>query len=251
MSSQEMLRFENVRFAYSEAPVVDGVSFSVPSARAVCIVGPNGSGKTTLCKLMLGLLKPQQGRITVMGESPHRARRRIGYLPQHLALDPHFPASVLDLVLTGRLSRTSILGYTAKDREVAHAVIQRMGLKGRETMPFTALSGGQQRRALIARALACEPDLLVMDEPTANVDPAAEDALLETLEELEKRVSVLLVSHQFNFVSRYVEHVICMHGDKHVHVHPTAEVTPERLDALYQGHVRLVQHDKNLEGAHE
>lgn len=249
MSEAPLLSFEKVSFGYAGAsPLIENASFSVPKGRAVCIVGPNGCGKTTLCRLMLGLLKPTRGHIQVLGTRPELARQWIGYLPQTVAVDPLFPATVMDVVLTGRLKRFSLFGYSRRDREAARDALASMGMAEVADKPFAALSGGQQRRVLIARALAGEPRLLLMDEPTANVDPAAEDALLDRLQQMQREVPVVLVSHQFDLVSHVVEQVICLHGEGHIHVHPTAEITADSLYALYGSHVRLVRHATRLEG---
>lgn len=246
MSEDGRILFDAVSFGYGQVRVLDQASFSIPLSQASCIVGPNGCGKTTLCRLIMGVLKPNSGRIQILDTTPQKARSRVGYMPQQMAFDNMFPASVLDVVLTGRLRSGCLFGYSREDREAAERALDWLGLAALRNRPFGTLSGGQRRRVLVARALACEPELLVMDEPTANVDPAAEHALLETLERLDRRVRVLLVSHQFDFVSRYVEQVICMHEGGHVHVHPTAEVTPDELERLYRGKMRLVRHDMDL-----
>lgn len=246
MSEPPLIECEGLSFGYHASPVISHAHFSVPQTRAVCIVGSNGSGKTTLCKLLLGVLKPRQGSLKVLGTTPKEARQHIGYLPQQVDIDPHFPVRVIDLVLTGCLQSGSLFSYSKSNHAQAREALDCMGLTDFAHMPYASLSGGQKRRALIARALACKPRLLIMDEPTANVDPAAEDTLFETLQNLDSHVSVLLVSHQFDLVSHYVKHVICVHSGGHIHVHPTAEVTPERLQQLYGSNVRLVRHDMSL-----
>ena len=239
------VEFRGISFAYDGAPVLEGVSFAVQPRQAVCIVGPNGGGKTTLVKLMLGLLKPDRGEIRIFGQSPEQARLRIGYMPQYAHHDLQFPATVMDVVLMGRLGRkgpAGFLGFFGKaDRETAREALARVGMAEFARRPFAAISGGQRQRVLVARALCCGPDLLVLDEPTAHVDSLAESQLFEVLQELNRRMTILLVSHDLGFVSHLVETVVCV--NRTVVVHPTSALDGDAIRDVYGGEVRVVHHD--------
>ena len=156
----------------------------------MCIVGPNGGGKTTLVKLILGLLTPQRGEVRVFGQPPHRSRLRVGYMPQHVQHDPQFPVTVMDIVLMGRLGQgglAGLLGWHGRaDRRAALDALAEVGMEEFGRRPFAALSGGQRQRVLIARALCCKPDLLLLDEPTSNVDSLVEARLLDLLRKLNR-----------------------------------------------------------------
>lgn len=229
-------------FGYGAEPILRDVDLAIPSGDFVSVVGPNGSGKTTLLKLALGLLRPDRGSVEVFGRAPRLARRRVGYVPQHPRLDPLFPVCALDVALMGRLGRTPVLGgWRRADREAALAALDEVGLADRSGEHFAALSGGQKQRVLIARALAGGPELLLLDEPTAGLDAHIEEGFYRLLEDLNRRLTIVMVSHDLGFVSGFVKSVVCVGRD--VVVHPTSAVTGEVIADLYGGDVRLVRHD--------
>lgn len=238
----EALRFDSVDFSYGGAPVIENADFAVADGDFMSVIGPNGAGKTTLAKLLLGLLEPRSGTIRVFGRAPRAARSQLGYVPQYAQFDPAFPVTVMDVVLMGRL-RPGIGPYRRQDRSAAYAALGEVGLEGLERRPFSRLSGGQRQRVLIARALAGDPRLLILDEPTANVDAAVESRLSTLLRRLNERMTILLITHDLGFVSEAVRHVVCV--NRWVKVHPTEEVTPDMITELYGGNVRLVRHDKS------
>ena len=231
-------------FSYATEPVVQNVNLTVGPRELTCIVGPNGGGKTTLLKLMLGLLRPDTGQVLIFGRPPERMRSRLGYMPQHLQYDPQFPVTVMDIVLMGRLGRRWGGRYTPADKAAARAALEQLGVDGLADRLFAKLSGGQRQRILIARALACEPALLLLDEPTANVDALVEVQLMEILQQLNQRMAVLMVTHDLGFVSDVVENVICV--NRKVVVHPTSEITGEVIHDIYGDDRRMVRHDHKL-----
>jgi zinc transport system ATP-binding protein len=246
MSSDPVISLHGVTFSYGGEPVLEDVNLSVGEREAVCIVGPNGGGKTTLVKLILGLLTPQRGEVRVFGQPPRRARLRAGYMPQHIQHDPQFPVTVMDIVLMGRLGQGGwggVLGWHGRaDRRAALDALAQVDMEGSERRPFAALSGGQRQRVLIARALACKPELLLLDEPTSNVDSLVEARLLDLLRELNRRMTIVMVSHDLGFVSGLVEKVICV--NRRVVVHPTSQMTGQAIRDIYGGEVRMVRHNE-------
>ncbi len=237
-----VLACHGLDFGYDGRPVLRDVNLAIPAGDFVSVVGPNGSGKTTLLKLALGLLLPTAGEVTVFGERPERARHRIGYVPQHAHLDPLFPVSALDVVLMGRLGLGPRLGpWRGRDRDAARAALAEVGLGDHADRHFSALSGGQKQRTLIARSLAGEPELLLLDEPTAGLDAHVEEGFFRLLEELNRRLTIVMVSHDLGFVAGVVKSVICV-GQKVV-VHPTSAITGQVIADLYGADMRMIRHD--------
>ena len=237
-----ILQFHNVSFGYETRQVLEGVNLSIGPREFASVIGPNGGGKTTLLKLSLGLLTPREGRVLLFGASPEENRYRVGYTPQHALFDRAFPISVLDVVLTGRLQGKIWGGYSRKDLEAARKALEQVRLYDLEHRSFRALSGGQQQRVLIARALCGNPELLLLDEPTANVDPDTGEQILHILRELNQTMAILLVSHDVGFVSSVVRSVICVNCQ--VVMHPTQELSGNHLQDLYGKNYRVVRHDK-------
>ena len=248
-ATEPIIRLKDLSFAYGNGPVLEDVTFSVAPLDYVSIVGPNGGGKTTLLKLMLGLLKPTSGIIRIFGRSPEQARPLIGYVPQQFQFDPKFPVRVIDVVLMGRLNKGArIGGYRQADQKTAMNALQEMDLADYARRHFSELSGGQRQRVLIARALASEPQLLMLDEPTANIDVGAQNELYEYLQKINQRMTVVVVTHDASFVAAFVKSVLCV--NRRVVKHPTSEFTGEMINNLHGGKVRFVQHD-HIHGAAE
>lgn len=246
-----IVQFRSVFFAYDQNPVLEDVSFSIPQGDFVSIVGPNGGGKTTLLKLTLGLLTPRSGSITLFGNAPKLQRKKVGYTPQFLQVDYCFPVSVLDVVLMGRLKGgVQKFRYNKADKAAAISALETMRLAEVRNTSFQKLSGGQRQRVLIARALCAEPQLLLLDEPTSNIDPSSEEVLFDILGELNKNLTIILVSHDIGFVSRLVKSVICV--NRTVVVHPTSDLDGNMIQKIYNSDVRMIRHDHRCsEHGHE
>jgi zinc transport system ATP-binding protein len=193
--------------------VLESVDIAVEAGEFVAIAGPNGGGKTTLVRVALGLERPAAGSALLFGEPAHRFSRRatLGYLAQRAALGTTAPATVREVVAAGRLAAGGLLGpLRRRDRAIVAESIERVGLADRADVPLHRLSGGQQQRAFIAKALAGEPSLLVLDEPTTGVDAESQSALAALLDRLhrELNVTILYVSHEFGAVERFVERLV-------------------------------------------
>ncbi|MCL2119620.1 MAG: ABC transporter ATP-binding protein [Planctomycetaceae bacterium] len=236
-----VIEFYQVDFAYQRDWVLENVSLSIPAGDFVAMVGPNGGGKTTMLKLMLGLLKPNRGSVSLLGRSPDQGRVAVGYTPQYLHVDMQFPISVLDVVLMGRMKRGGHWWYSKSDRRAAHDALETMRLADKSSAPFRSLSGGQRQRVLIARAICGNPEILLLDEPTNNIDPSAEAIMYDILQELNQRLTIIIVSHDLGVVSRIVKSVVCV--NREVVVHPTSEMTGAVISELYGSEMRLIRHD--------
>lgn len=240
MSPPAVIRLENVSFGYDRSEVIRDATLTVEHGDFACIIGPNGGGKSTLLKLMVGQLTPQCGQVRVLGTAPEQARARIGYLPQVIRLDPQFPVTALGVVLMGRLRGGRFAPLGRADRARARDALREVGLADLERRHFAAMSGGQRQRVLIARALAGEPELLLLDEPASSLDINAEEQLYELLKELNRRLTVVVVSHDVAYVSKYVRTAICV--NRHVHTHATRELAGEVIRNLFGREIRVVHH---------
>lgn len=238
---ENIIEITDLDFGYEPGTLtLEKVTFSVPRGCSGCIVGPNGGGKSTLLKLLLGLLSPGAGTLKVFGKSPAAAREKIGYMPQYHKLDAAFPVSVLEVALMGRMRRGFWGRYSKQDRIAALEALDEMGIADLQKRSFSALSGGQRQRVLIARAIAGEPELLLLDEPTANIDPGAEEQFHGALECLRKRMTVLTVSHDLGFVSRGNDLVICV--NRFVSLHKAEAFTADTANAVYHHDVDMIKH---------
>jgi len=202
---------DHLYFQYRETPILIDVSFSIKEGEFVGIFGPNGGGKTTLLKLLLGLLQPQKGQITLFSRPPEELRDQIGYVPQVLRFDRDFPISSLEVVRMGALKKLSWWGrYPADVEKKTLIALERVGLAHKAKAPFGTLSGGEAQRVLIARAIVDNPKLLLLDEPTAHVDAEAEKSLYELLLELNKTMTILMVTHDLHTMVDKTEKLLCV-----------------------------------------
>lgn len=241
---ETIVSLKDVNFAYNGGPLVlEDINFEIYQNEFIGIIGPNGGGKSTLLKLIMGLLKPATGKINVFNKPPEASRKAIGYVPQFTTFNREFPISVTDVVLMGRLGNTKrFSGYRKQDRNVVYKVLEQLEVEKLQNRPIGTLSGGQLQRVMIARALACEPKLLLLDEPTANIDIHAEKSVLDILNEINREVAIVIVSHDIGFVSRYIKKVACL--NKTLLCHRTTELTAELIQQLYGVSVRAIHHER-------
>ena len=211
------ISIQNLCFGYDSREILHNIDLEIEEGRFCVMVGPNGGGKSTLLKLVLGLLEPVYGSVRVFGKTPVEARRDVGYVPQSMEVDGQFPVTVEDVVLMGRVERHLFGGYDRHDREVAEQSLADVNLVGFERRPFRALSGGERQRVIVAQALASEPRILLLDEPGANLDPENRQMLYELLGRLNKRLTILLVSHNLNVVASVATDVICVNRTADMH----------------------------------
>ena len=239
--SEPVIALEGVSLARRGAAVLEGVSLTVAHDDYLAILGPNGGGKTTLLQVMLGLVRPDRGLVRVLGGPAGRAHGQIGYVPQDVRFDLDFPIRVLDVVLMGRLAARGLLRpFRAADRAAARAALARVEMAELAERPVGALSGGQRQRVLIARALAMEPRVLLLDEPMASLDERIGRNLWELLGELARHMAVVLVSHDIGAISHHVRSVACL--NVRLHGHPSRQLSAEALEAAYGCSVELLLH---------
>lgn len=241
MNHVPAIEVKNLWFYFGKAPVLEGVTFTLEQGDFLGILGPNGGGKTTLLKLLLGMLKPAKGSIRILGQNPHDAHHRVAYVPQNTDFNLSFPISVMEVALMGRLSRARMgRGYSGEDRASVQEALKKAGMWAYKDRPVGSLSGGQRQRVFIARALATEPEILFLDEPTASVDPEFETDLYEFLKELNRYVTIVTITHDVGVISRYVKSVACV--NRRLIFHGEGKITKEMLDMAYQCPVDLIAH---------
>jgi len=248
MGNEVLISVENVSFGYGETVVLQEVSFDIASADFLALTGPNGSGKTTLLRIILGLLKPSQGRIFLLGEEIDRFRHwnRIGYVPQKATnVDPLFPATVREIVAMGLLSQKSFPRFLKRGDEAGiDRALKRVGMEGLKNRRIGELSGGQQQRVFIARAIVNTPDVLFLDEPTAGVDAETQTRFYEMLSELNRRerLTIVLITHDFSVITKHVNKVACL--NQRLFFHGTHEefCSSPVVQELLQGEHHLVCH---------
>ena len=220
-------------FSYSGKEVLHNVDLVVKRGDFIAVVGPNGGGKTTLLKLIVGLLKPTRGTVKLAGSKAARRGVEIGYVPQQIDHNLSFPATALDVVIMGKHVPENRLLFrrSRQDRRDGMAALEKMGIAEFAGRKISDLSGGQRQRVLIARALVTEPELLVLDEPTASIDSRGQTEFYQLLQGLNKELTIVMVSHDLLSVSAYAKSVACV--NRRLHYHQAFKTSGELLDAVY------------------
>jgi zinc transport system ATP-binding protein len=250
MNNNTIVNLEHVFFSYGDVPVLEDVNIKIEQNDFLAIIGPNGGGKTTILKLMLGLLEPTRGTITVFGTTPKNARKRIGYLPQHFSFDFDFPITVMDVVLMGRLGKRGLAKkYTEEDIETSLSALNKVGMKELRAREIGKLSGGQSQRVLIARALTTEPKLLLLDEPVSSIDTQWQQSFYELLQRLNREIAIILVTHDISVISTYIDKMACL--NKKLYYHGSKKEGLHKLAELYECPVQLISHEPSRKTAED
>jgi len=221
-------------------PILEDVTLSIREHDFLGIIGPNGGGKTTLLKVILGLVPPDSGEVRVFGGDPVKNRRFVGYVPQHSLFDHDFPIKVMDVVLTGRAGKRLFRGYSDHDRELARNALEMVEMLPFEGRQIGKLSGGEQQRVFIARALAAEPKVLLLDEPAAGIDMHAQTEFYELLKRLKETMTIVMVSHDITAISIHVDKIACL--NRKLFYHDSKELTSGDLEAAYRCPIEFIAH---------
>jgi zinc transport system ATP-binding protein len=247
MPEIEAIEIENVSFRYQGNLGLQAVSLTVKEGEFLALIGPNGAGKTTLLKLILGLLPLQEGTIRIFGKpltDLGELRHRLGYVPQGSTIERRFPITVEEFALTGRYG---LIGIGRKPRKIDYQktreALERVHLDSLRQKPIQALSGGQWQRLLVARALACEPRVLLLDEPTTAIDPEGSESLYELLLLLRnQKVTIVTVSHDVGVVAQYVDRIACLNRTLVCHDRPEEAISAETLATMYGKEAAFFHH---------
>lgn len=240
-NQNSVLKFSHVCFSYDQEEVLCDITFDISSRCFVGIVGPNGGGKTTLLRLALGLERPSEGTVQLFGNSPSENRQNVGYVMQRQQFDERFPIKVLDVVLLG-LSQGCKIGFFGKsERKTALEILERVGIASLAGRSFAELSGGQRQRALIAQAIIGKPRLLMLDEPTANIDSEGEAEIHELLRSLAGEQTIMMVSHNVNTVLECATHVLCV--NRVVALSSLSDMHPDILQRARGGGIAVLHHE--------
>jgi zinc transport system ATP-binding protein len=247
--SREVVKIRDLRVSINHESILDDVSLTIQEGTFLGLIGPNGGGKTTLLKSILGLIKPDRGEVKVFGLPPDdgRNRGRIGYLPQRAYADLTFPVSAFDVVLMGRYARIGIWHRPSdEDRRLAMEKLEAVGMARLRDRPIGYLSGGEQQRVFIARALASEPQLVLLDEPTSGVDTTAQQSFYQLLGKLKTdyALTIVLVSHDIGVVPYHTDEVACLNHRLHLHGKSPDVLDAETLGKVYGCEVELLVHGR-------
>lgn len=248
VKKQPLLETKNLSFSYGDQPVLEGVNLHVEAGDYVGIIGPNGSGKTTLLRLLLGLLEPTKGKLNILGSTPEKLQQRsaIGYVPQRVAqANYQFPAVVREVVLSGRTARRGLFhNFTQEDEQMAEKALKLTQITHLQDRLMSNLSGGERQRVFIARALAGEPELLILDEPTVGVDLASQETFYSLLCELNNKenLTIILVSHDIDVIAQEVKTLLFLNRKVIAYGSPRSIMKANYLEKLYGRNVQMIEH---------
>lgn len=239
--NNSIIKIENLSAGYDRKTVLHDINLEISEKDFLGIIGPNGGGKTTLMKVILGLLKPSEGKITFYDNGMPVEQLEIGYLPQYNSIDKKFPISIYEVILSGLNRQKSLFSrFTKEHHERVKETISMMGLEGMENKPIGQLSGGQMQRALLGRAIVSNPKAIILDEPNTYIDKRFEARLYSLLEEINKQRAVILVSHDIGSVLQTVKSIACVNGT--LDYHPQSEVSAEWIEEKLQCPIELLEH---------
>ncbi len=234
------IEVKNLSVSFEGNTALENIHLTVDQEDYLGIIGPNGGGKSTLLRSLLGLITPDSGTINILGHPVQENHQQVGYVPQHALFDRYFPIRVGEMVVMGRLGKRKGRCYSRQDRRIAEQALQRVGMEHLRERQIGELSGGERQRVLVARALVTEPSILLLDEPTASVDPGFQVTFYELLAELNESMTIVLVSHDISAVSRYVKKLACL--NRRLYCSDDKEITAAMVEEMYHCPVDLIAH---------
>lgn len=242
MNADNVITIENLDFSYVRGvKILENINLTIKPGDFLGVIGANGGGKTTLLKIILGLLEPDKGSVKVFDQAPVAARRQVGYVPQYAKIDLDYPINVLDVVLMGLLGNKKVLRrFSRQDKKKVLDTLAKVGIEDLAKKQIGELSGGQRQRVLIARALVRSPKLLILDEPTSSVDAKAGSDFFELLKELNKEITIIVVSHDVGMISPYINKVACLNNT--LYFHDSGEINEAVIKSGYKCDIELLGH---------
>ncbi len=219
-----VIDIKNVSFAYDKQMILENINLSVEERDFLAIIGPNGGGKSTLLKLILGILKPQKGSISVLDKAPSKSLTQIGYVPQNTNVNTDFPIKVIEVVMMGHVGgKRPLFGYGKDELFCAMGALAQVGMENFAQTKIGALSGGQRQRVMIARALCAHPQILILDEPTSSIDITGQKEIYELIKQLNQSITVIVVSHDISVILQYANKAA--HVNKGLSYHDISDKT--------------------------
>lgn len=240
MIEKTVIELEQVYVELDGMTVLEDVNLTVNEHDFLGIIGPNGGGKTTLLRVLLGLLRPSRGKVRIMGGAAEKNRHLLGYVPQYASFDRSFPITVEEVVMSARLARKKGRKFSDLDRRIVTEALSRVEMLSLSQRQIGELSGGERQRVLVARALALNPRILLLDEPTASVDSRFAAGFYELLQELNQEMTIILVSHDISAVSSYVKTIACM--NRTIYYEHSHQLDPQMIENTYHCPVDLIAH---------
>ena len=234
------IEVKQMSYSYGGPYTLEDVSFDIASGTFCGVIGPNGGGKSSLINILLGYLQPQQGSVHLFGKNPVRTRKWVGYVPQFVTFDLSMPITVGRMVTMGRLEKSIRRIYSREDVNKAKRLMASLGLEGMWESKLSDLSGGQLQKCLLARALVSEPKMLILDEPTASIDPSGETTIFDLLSQLKGEITIILVSHDYAYISKFTDKVICV--NRKVSHHKSKALSSKDLHELYGHGITEISH---------
>lgn len=247
----QVVKLSNITLKYDQKIALSNIDLEIGEGEFIGLIGPNGAGKTTLLKLLLGILKPTSGKINIFGKEGRlkgRMRNRIGYIPQNPEIDYYFPIKVIDVAMMGRYAKIGFFrNPNQEDRKIVLESLEKVGMKDYVNTPYGHLSSGQQQRVSVARVLSQQPEMLLLDEPTANIDIGTEETIINLINEIHqtKQMTILYIAHNINLLTRYLDRIICLNQSIYKIGAPKEVLTPQVLSGLYQVKVKVFPHNKH------
>jgi len=231
-----------VNVFYGEEQALEDINLEVEEKEFLGILGPNGAGKSTLLKVILGLIEPATGKIRIFGSKLEQKRDLLGYVPQGANFNQQFPVSVLDVVLMGRLDNKIQLfkSYSPADKEKAVDLLEKLSIYDLKDRQIGQLSGGQLQKVLIARALAAEPEILLLDEPTASIDADTKTEIYSLLKELNEEITIVNVTHDMSAVSSHFDNIACL--NQTLYYHGEKKLDSKTVNQVYGCPIDLIAH---------
>ncbi|MDJ0726769.1 MAG: metal ABC transporter ATP-binding protein [Prochloraceae cyanobacterium] len=238
----KVIEISNLWAGYGSEPILHDINLTVLERDFIGLIGPNGGGKSTLLKVILGLLKPMKGSVKIMGRSVDSGKKSIGYVPQFVEFDRNFPVRVEEVVQMGRLGQRKLFQpYNSKDRAVVQQALEIVEMWPMRHLPLAELSGGQRQRVYIARALASQPKILILDEPTASIDSRISQSIYKLLGELNKYITIVIVSHDLAAIYAHVKSIGCL--NRRLIYQENKQLTRDAIEQTYKCPMDLIKPD--------
>lgn len=240
--NKNIIKLKNINKSFDEVKVLKDINLEVKEGQFLAIIGPNGGGKTTLLKIILGLIEPDNGDVKIKNLDIKKGRKLIGYVPQISDFNKKFPIDVEDVILMGRISDQKGLfyNYTTKDHKLAENIMKELDIFEIKNRQIGKLSGGQLQKVLIGRALVSEPEILLLDEPTASLDSEARSNIYEILKEINEKITIIVVTHDISALSSYFDSIACL--NKNLHYHGGKDLSKKDVEQVYGCPVDLIAH---------